>query len=446
MVCFTLLIQNYYRDWFGFDNQFFQDVDQYYSYCIMAWVKNDLSFNNPVSVERGYWLVTTEKGKIQRFTMGMAIMYSPFFLIAHFFSQAFNLPCTGYTPIYSFFISLGTLFYVFIGLFFLRKALLYYFSEKVVAVTLFSLYLCTNLFYYTVGYGELSHSYLFSLLSIYVYFSIQWVKTFRDRYLYIVAFILGFSTLIRPIEILNFLFVFLLFALTDYQEMINKLRQGYLKILLSIFIFLLPFLLQMIYWRVYAGNWLIYTYQREGFFWSDPKVLELLFSYRNGAVVYSPILLFGFLGFLFLYKMNKKIFFSCLITLMVALYVVSCWWTWWYGGGYGNRALVEYYVYVSFGLSAFYSFTFEKINGLKNRAFRWLTNGVLVALLAIFFINNLVRHYQKIIGVLHWDSMTKEAYWYLGWKVRFDINDRIKLDSLYVHPDYEEAVKGNRDQ
>lgn len=444
IIIFTLLTDQIWRNWYNPEYPFQHDVDQYYSYCVAAWIKNDLNFQS--LIERGYWLVELPNGKVvQRFTYGMAVMYSPFFLMAHFFSQIFHLRFDGYTNVYGNFISMGTYFYVFIGFFFLRKALIKFYSEKIVAFVIFSLFMCTNLFYYTVGHGEMSHSYLFSIYGLYIYAVISWHETFKNKYLYLALFLSGFATLIRPTDVVNILF-FLLCNVYNKSSLFQKIKlfQNHLIALIKgAILFLLPFLLQILYWKIYGGQWIIYTYGKEGFFWFDPRIKEVLFSYRNGIIVYSPIIFLSFLGFIPLYQNKRNLFWSVFLIFTISLYIVSCWWTWWFGGGFGYRAIIQFFAFLAFPMAEFYDVILQKWN-FKSTIINYFKTLILVFVVLIFAINNLIRHYQYKISAIHWDSMSKEAFWFLGWKINFSAEDRKYLESVFVHPDYEKALNGIR--
>ena len=64
----------------------------------------------------------------------------------------------------------------------------------------------------------------------------------------------------------------------------------------GIIFMILPLIPQMVYWKLHTGNLLFYTYGEEKFFWNDPKVLEGLFSFRKGWLVYSPLMLLSLTG------------------------------------------------------------------------------------------------------------------------------------------------------
>ena len=118
-----------------------------------------------------------------------------------------------------------------------------------------------------------------------------------------------------------------------------------------------------------------------------------------------------------------------IITMVTAIYVVFSWWCWWYGGGYSARALVEYYVVMSFPLGAFYTYILKK---------KWIYKAITVIVLVFFIKLNLFQTQQYHTSLLHWDSMSKEAYWAIWNRQNWPEN----YEHLIVTPDVDKAKKG----
>ena len=128
------------------------DVLNYYSYLPAIFIDQDLSFDyrhkkeqrNEKDVVLGS---VAENGNfIPKMSIGAAILYCPFFLIAHWLSLLFGLPADGFSMLYSVFMCIGHLFYTFLGLLYLRKVLKLYFNDLVISCTIVTIAFCTNLF------------------------------------------------------------------------------------------------------------------------------------------------------------------------------------------------------------------------------------------------------------------------------------------------------------
>ena len=416
---------------------FHDDVNQYYSYIIALFKKHDLLFNYN---NYGFWLFDSPSHHlVPKVTYGMSIFYLPFFFVANLLSPANS---TGYEPIFSWFIHLGCMSYSLIGLAYSRKILLHWFSEKITALSLLIVFFGSNFFCYTLVQPELTHSVLFMLNSLFVYHVICWSLSNSNKTFFILCFSLGVISLIRPTEIIIIVFP-LFIAVSSIQELKNRLLT-FLKmpwaLLFGFCLFIIPIIPQLIYWKIQTGSWLYFSYgSDERFFWTNPEIINVLFSYRKGWLVYSPLMALTIIGFVFLYKKNKAIFFPIIFYFIINLYFISSWWDWGFGGAFGMRSLVQVIAILIIPLAYFIQW-FLSYN--KKAVFRYIS---FCLLLFFCFLNvfqtNLYKH-----GIIHYDGMTKEAYWFTFLKKNYTATDLTYLKSLIKEPDYSEMRKGKRDE
>ncbi len=405
------------------------DVNQYYSYLPALFIEGDLSFSFPNN--RSYWLIAGENGKaLPKMTSGMAILYSPFFLVGHLVANFTDYPADGYSVPYSISLKIGTYFYVSIGLYLLYLALLYFFKPWISAVSIVLVFISTNLFYYTLSEGEMSHSYLLWLFAVVILNTLKWIESYKLKNLLFIALALGMSVLIRPTSIIIVLFP-VLFLLQGKQP-VNLLLSYWRSFSIAILVFLLPVFVQILYWKIYGGTWIRWSYGDEHFYFNNPHTIEFLFSYRKGWLLYTPLMIFSIIGLFMLPKYAPKMKFSIPIILILAVFVLSSWWCWWFGGSYGSRAMVEFYAFLIFPLAAFINLV-SKVKYV-NYTF------VLVFSFTTFY--NVLGHHKKTWWQLHWDSMTKESFWYTFSKLNLNDEEKQKLEKLYETPDYKNARKG----
>ena len=107
----------------------------------------------------------------------------------------------------------------------------------------------------------------------------------------------------------------------------------------------------------------------------------------------------------------------------------SCWWCWWFGGTFGCRVLVDFYGLFAFPLAVVIEYCLSR---------HFMSRLTFTIFLAFIIFVNLFQTRQKLEGQIHWDSMTKDAYWQVFLKRRFPEN----YDSLLKTPDYEAAKNG----
>lgn len=405
------------------------DVNQYYSYLPSAVIHDDLSMS--YYNERGYWLVADTNGvPLQKMTMGMSLLYSPFFMVGHTVALNSTYKADGYSKPYSTSLKIGTYLYVIIGLFLLYLSLLYFFSPVISALSILLIFLSTNLFYYTLCEGEMSHSYLFFLFSVIIFNSIKWFETYKTKNILFLGLAFGMAVLIRPTSAL--MFVFILFYALSKTNVIDLIKEQYKIILVTIILFFIPLFFQMLYWKIYGGNWMRWSYGDESFYFSSPHIIEFLVGYRKGWLVYTPIMIFALIGMLFLKKKIPAMKWSIPLISFLAIYILSSWWCWWFGGSFGSRSMVEYYALLIFPLAAF----IDKIATLKYIKYGF----ILIFGFTIFY--NILGTHKKNWWEVHWDSMSKASFWYTFSKIGLNEEEKVELETLHINPDYENARKG----
>lgn len=422
-----------FRDW---HSPISYDVANYYSYLPAIFIQKDLTLSfydeHPDWYALKYAPNKAPNGNnVIKMTMGLAFYYAPFFLVAHGYSLLFDNP-DGFSSSYRLLLLLSTVFYTVLGMFYLRKILLRYFTDVISALVLISLGIGTNLFYYTV-HEPMSHAYLFFTFIIIMYLTIRW----HDQPSLVTAAKLGFfaglAILIRPTDGL-ILLIPLLYGITSLQAIGNKIRMMaayWPHVLLLSFVLLIPPFFQMLYWKKITGQWLFFSYVGEGFLWNDPRILDGLFSYRKGLFVYTPVISFAFLGLIVLKKYCSEFVVPVLLFTIINIYIVLSWWSWWYGGSFGLRAFIESYALLALPMGAFYQHLFKAA---------WSKYLLMLAITSLCTLNQ-VQIYQYRHAIINYDSMTKKAYWYVFFKTTINEEEKKTLDTLLSAPEWQRAEK-----
>lgn len=436
IIGFCAIFFPFFTNWSKYNSPFHFDVDQYYSYIIAHFKYHDIFFERGTY---GFWLIETPTHHlVPKVTYGMSLFYYPFFLIADLFSESNS---TGYELIYAWSVHIGCMLYVLIGLQFCRKTLLYWFSEKVTAIVLLIIFFGSNLFCYTLINPELTHSILFFLISIFVFNVIKWHTYKKTHSFLIFSFILGLITIIRPTEISIGIFPLLIgtTSLMGVKEKFRCLIEMKYWLFIGVVLFFVPLFPQLLYWKIQSGQWLYFSYGTdEHFFWTEPQLINVLFSYRKGWLIYSPLMALSLFGFVLLFKKNRELFWGVLVYFLINLYLISTWWDWAFGGSFGMRALVHVGAVLIIPLACMIQWLME-IN--KNKIFISVCYIVIAFFCSLnIFQSNLYKH-----GIISFDGMTKEAYWFTFLKKNYSKEDLIYLETLVKHPDYTAMRKGERD-
>ncbi|MBK8652918.1 MAG: glycosyltransferase family 39 protein [Haliscomenobacter sp.] len=151
---------------------------------------------------------------VLKYSCGQAILFSPFFFLAHCYAKLNDtFPADGFSVPSQFMISMGCLLMAFLGMWVLRRILLRYFSDSSVAVSLILLVLGTNYFEYGTLGSALTHSNLFTLYALLILLTIRFYE--KPTYWKAVGIggLVGLAALVRPTEILSAL-IPLLWGLT----------------------------------------------------------------------------------------------------------------------------------------------------------------------------------------------------------------------------------------
>jgi len=387
------------------------DAKGYYAYLPAVFIYHDLNFGFFDEFEKGRYYdvnrffdyrINHDSNIINKCYCGVSVAQLPFFLTGHILSKITNNPDDGFSKLYCILINIAGIFYCLIGLVFLNKILKDYitkdiFRSFILIATIFG----TNIFYYVIGEPGMSHIYSFAFFTLFYFYLRKYFKHFDSRLIVLLAALLGIITLIRPVNLLILLTI--PFAATDYKNLtngINKLLSKPLIFTISFILFLCIIAIQFIIYKIQTGHFFIYSYPDEGFYFLNPQLFNILFSYKKGLFLYSPLLFISLAGGFFLYRKNRYQFYTLFISLFLITYVLSSWWNWWYGGSFSSRVYVEYIPLFSILLAM-------ALEGIINKPLK----KAYITLIVILVIVCQIQTYQYRYYFIHWEDMTKEKYW-----------------------------------
>lgn len=413
------------------------DIKSYYAYLPATFIYKDLSLDfreeNFDKFGNLIWPTKTPTGKQAIITsMGMSVLYSPFFFIAHTICKFTQYEADGYTLPYKFALVFSALFYLALGLFFLRKILLRYFSDFTSAVTILSIVAGTNLLYYSSYEAAMPHVYNFSLITVFIYMVIKWHENTSAKRTIGLGLLGGLITLIRPTNILVLLILLLwdIKSFSEFKERIFFFLRKYKLVILMIISFVLVWVPQFLYWKYIAGKFLYFSYGDVGgkFFFNNPQIFNILISYKKGWLVYTPLMILAIVGIFISFKKFKTFAVPSLIFLLLNIYILSSWWCWWFGGSFGLRAFIDSYGIMAIPLAVTIDFFYKK----KYLKF------IGIPLVGILVLFNIFQTQQYTHQAIHYWWMNKDTYWETFLKLR----PTDKYWDLITIPDYEKAREG----
>ena len=328
-------------------------------------------------------------------------MQVPFFLVAHWLNT--NHDADGYSRPYMIAISIAALFYLLIGLIYLNLLLCSYSISEgqrsfVLLITVFG----TNLFYYTVAEPGVSHVYSFTLIAAFLYYTKSFVTLPSKGKIVLLGLLLGFICLVRPINgLIVFSLPFLFFDLNQFKAFFKQLFSYRISLLCSFLLFFTIIFIQLIYYKLATGHFIVYSYGEEGFNFLSPHFYDILFSYKKGLFLYTPIFFIAStFGLLALYKQSFFSAVSWLFFFLLITYVFSSWWMWYYGGSFSSRVYVEFIPFFMIPLALSFELFKKTI---------WRKSYITLLLLLIVICQ--IQTFQYRYYYIHWSEMTKEKYW-----------------------------------
>jgi hypothetical protein len=380
---------------------------------ILEQYQNSSTLYQCYQTETGYW--------VMRYPMGMAILYSPFFFIGHLAAWVSHSPMDGFSLPYQSAVLLGGVFYSVCGFWFLRKILLKYFSDAAAAITMLVIYLGTNYFFHSSFHGSnaMTHNYLFTVYTLIIWFTICWHETFRLRYALLLGLLCGINIISRPSEVVCLLIPLLWKTGSEFSfaEKIKLFFRYKIHIFLFFLVMAVVCMPQFIYWKIISGKFLFYSYgdnPGEGFEFLHPNILEVLFSFRKGWLLYTPIMIFAVAGIFFSLRRLQNFSYAITVYFLINIYIVSSWSAWWFAESFGQRSLIQSYAVLTLPLGFIINYF---ISAIPIR----LRNSALAVLCLLIFLN-LFQTWQFLHGIIHPSRMTGQAYMAVFGKTKIPLN------------------------
>lgn len=407
----------------------------YYAYLPAVFIYQDWDWNFVFENEKklypetpyvaGDYLNHVENDLVNRYFSGTALLMAPFFLLAMSFSYLLGFPVNGYSMPFFIAIIFASLFYFLAGLYFIRKTLLKYnFSELTIAVILISFGLGTNLFHYATIETSMSHVYSFFLFSLFIYYTKCLSENYTFKNIIKLGLVVSLIFLVRPTNVLVVLFLPFFFSSgKSLIAFLKKYVKDYKAVFITLVIFICIVAIQPIFYYLQVGKPWVYAYSDAKLILSEPHFIKVLFSYRKGLFIYTPITFVSLFGLIFLIKNNKFQAVTWILAFIVFTYILSSWSWWWYGGSFGMRPFIELFPLFTILLAILLQ-TFKKI----------YFKGAIIFLLLLLCWVNCIQAYQYRNFILHWQNMDKTSYWNVFLKTDAKYQGALWTESDYTKP------------
>lgn len=223
------------------------------------------------------------------------------------------------------------------------------------------------------------------------------------------GFAVGLLFLLRNYNVIYALFP-LAYPFSENFKLLSRYQKQTKYIIVSICVSLLIILPQLLLWKHYTNSFYAYSYKdsfggTEKFFWLQPKVMSVLFSYTKGVFTWSPILALATLGLIIgLLSFRKKIVqlsATSLLILGILTYIISSWWAWHFSGSYGHRGFIDAYPFFGIGLAILFDFVAHK------KILKYIT--ICLTTLSVIVVNVQMLNYWY--GIIPFNGTNKDIYW-----------------------------------
>ncbi len=376
---------------------------------------------NPLGIGEVYFSPTGHP--VIKYTSGVAMMLSPFFMAAHVLAPSLGQIADGYSPVYFWAIYLGLALWVILGFLALFQVLIRYVSHSVALLTLLMLALATNLYHFVVYYAPMAHAPLFALYAFLIYFSESFYRKPTWRNSALIGLICGMITLIRPTEIIAVL-IPLLWHFNGLGHRLRFFRTNWPYLLLAAVMFILPILPQLFYWKAVSDSWLFYSYGGEGFDFSQPHILLGLFGFKNGWLVYTPVFCLIIPGLAYLYFVRRHLFWPIMLFLACHVYIIYSWHNWYYINSFGSRPMIETYALAAIPWAILVQRMYRGVG-------KWLVLCFILATMAL----NLFQTWQVSRAIMLSEEGSEDYYTAIFGKTAMTERTLIAADSQVKPPD-----------
>lgn len=344
---------------------------------------------------------------ISMYSLGVSVLELPFFLVSQWLTWLFGYPDTGVSPPNAVAMMASTATYAGLGAVFSFKLARRYSTTPAALLAVLAIFAGSNLFYYATDQPLMSHVYSYFLIALFCWCGLRIID--GPRKVHVVLFLLSGAmlVLVRQMNIVVFLFP-LWMALSSaggIKGAWRKLLHHPSAFALGLFLGLVPWVLQSMYWHYLTGSWYAnaYAYSDEHFDFTKMVPGMVLFSPRNGWFTFSPIFLLVIATLLLHAWRGTRTARPLLIIFLGTVLIYSAWWCWWLGGAYGYRGLVDLYGLFAIPLAWFFRSVMR-----RSWSLRIFTALLIIALVRLNF--GMMEHYD-------FDVFSVDPAWPRIWEV-----------------------------
>lgn len=352
------------------------DPVAYYAWLRSAVIDGDLNVANEFTHYKlaNFRSPTPTGNTYNEWAVGSAVLWSPFFLLAHGLTllangMGFGPPADGYSWPYVLASSFGSVFYALLGILLVYQLCRNLFGLMISGLAVISVWLSTSLVFYMYSHPLMSHAndtFAFALF-LFTWYHTRINKNWQGAALR--GLTAGLCALIRQ---MNSIFVVIVLGEYIWQAIQlwrkNKSLKGLIPSFQQMMIFSigwwLVYSLQVLVWHVVYGQWIVSNpYQAGagiGFDWLKPNVFGVLFSTNRGLFLWSPLVLLAVIGWWYLRRIDTPLTGFVALCFVLQLYIVASWGAWSGAAAFGQRFFTNFFGAFALGLAALLDHAHQK--------------------------------------------------------------------------------------
>lgn len=296
---------------------------------------------------------------------GSALLWLPFFLIAHsavLLARLFGaaIAADGYSWPYQAGTAFGSTLYALAAVLLTYRVARGYFAPFAATLAVFVAWFASSLVFYGFSHPLMSHANDTFGVAL-VVFAWWWGRTQPALKAGVaVGAAIGLSTWIRSQNALSLCAPLLVLgveaAFNARARAFAQIRQNLQQGAATLLGFALLFIPLMLFWRVVYGAWLVNSYAASqgprSLDWRAPHLLEALFSSNRGLFIWTPVTLPALLGLWWLRRHDWRLALLLGLIFAAQLYVVGSWFQWHGATSFGLRLLTHMMPVFALGLGA----------------------------------------------------------------------------------------------
>ena len=339
----------------------------YFAYLRSMAFDHDVNFQNDYRMlglgDKTYLFQPTRTGYAESaWTIGPAIVWSPFFAIGHITAvrlqaAGVDVATDGTSYPYRQAVCVASLFYGLLGCWFAYRLTRLFFPGRLATPAVVLAVSGSFMLWYLVKEPSMTHAASMASVAGFLW---MWAATQADRRSRdwaLLGLLIGLSGLIRWQNVLfallpgiDALRALIPAARTGDRAALRRTLAGSALFLVAAFAAFLP---QMFAWRAIYGTFIARSPVGPQIRWSDPHLADILWSARNGLFSTTPIAYLAAIGLVIFACVRPAAGVPALLAVLVMAYFNACIQDWWGSAGFGGRRFDGLVPLFAVGLAAF---------------------------------------------------------------------------------------------